>query len=127
MTDPEQDVPRLERIWMEAWRQNDRAACADVLGDDFLLTSARGILMTKSQWLAALDAFKCSAFSWEEMRVRPFGDVALVHARAKQAATVAGQDWSGVFLLTDLWVWRTGRWQVVSRHGTGPLVETKRA
>jgi ketosteroid isomerase-like protein len=64
-----------------------------------------------------------TSFVWEELRVRSFGDVAIVHGRSRQQATVNGQDWSGVFLTTDVWVLRDGRWQVVSRHGTGPLPE----
>jgi ketosteroid isomerase-like protein len=60
----------------------------------------------------------------DEVRVRPFGDVAIVHSRTRQQATVHGHDWSGAFLLTDVWAWRDGRWQVVSRHGTGPMPTT---
>ena len=122
MRDAERDLPDLERAWMEAWRLKDLATCEGLLADDFLLTSARGVLMSKSQWLeGATGPFVCETFEWEEIRVRPFGDVGLVHARARQRAHVSGQDWSGLFLLTDVWAHRGGKWQVVSRHGTGPL------
>lgn len=109
---------------MEAWRLKDRAACDRLLADDFLLTSARGMLMPKPQWLdGAMRPFVCEEFSWEEILVRPFGEVAIVHARTRQRAHVSGQDWSGLFLLTEAWAYRGGRWQVVSRHGTGPIPE----
>ena len=122
MPDAETELPDLERAWMEAWRLKDRATCDRLLGEDFLLTSARGVLMPKSQWLdGAMGPFICEAFAWEEILVRSFGEVAIVHARARQRAHVSGQDWSGLFLLTDVWVYRGNRWQVVSRHGTGPL------
>ncbi len=122
-TDAELKLPALERSWMEAWRTRDRAACERILGDDFVLTSARGILMSKKDWLeAAMGPFSCTAFVWEEIRVRSFGNVAIVHARARQQASVAGQDWSGLFLLTDVWARRGEDWQVVARHGTGPLM-----
>jgi len=105
--------------------EEGRATCDRILGEDFLLTSARGVLMSKEQWLAgAMGPFVGEAFDWEEIRVRPFGDVAVVHSRARQRASIAGQDWSGVFLLTDVWVFRDNRWQVVSRHGTGPIAES---
>ena len=123
--DAETTLPALEREWMEAWRLKDRATCERLLAEDFLLTSARGVLMPKSQWLAgAMGPFVCEAFAWDEILVRPFGDVAIVHARARQRARVSDQDWSGLFLLTDVWVFRDGRWQVVSRHGTGPIPES---
>ena len=106
---------------MKGWLATDRVTCARILADDFLLTSARGVLMTKSEWLAALDTIVGESFEWEEIRVRLFGEVAVVHCRTRQRASVGGQDWSGRFLITDVWVRRDGRWQVVSRHGTGPL------
>jgi ketosteroid isomerase-like protein len=124
MRDAERDLPDLERAWMEAWRLKDRATCDGLIADDFLLTSARGVLMPKSQWLdGAMGPFVCETFEWEEIRVRAIGDVGIVHARARQRAHVSGQDWSGLFLLTDVWAYRGGKWQVVSRHGTGPLLE----
>ena len=121
---PETEIPKLEREWMAAWLTTDRDACDRILGDDFVLTSARGSLMSKAEWLAAAgETFVGLAFDWDEIRVRDFGHVAIVHARTRQRATVAGKDWSGRFLLTDVWVHRDNRWQVVSRHGTGPLAE----
>lgn len=80
--------------------------------------------MRKKEWIEnAMGPIRGEAFEWEEIHVRPFGDVAIVHAKARQRASVSGQDWSGLFLLTDVWVWRGDRWQVVSRHGTGPIKE----
>lgn len=118
-------VPGLERAWMEAWRTGNRATCERLLAPDFQLTSARGGIMPRDAWLAnAVDSFECDSFDWEEIVVRPLGaaeDVALVHARVRQQARAQGQDWSGVFLLSDVWVRGPRGWQVVSRHGTGPL------
>src|SRR5687768_13710216 len=126
MRDAESELPNLERAWMEAWRVKDIATCDILLAHDFLLTSARGVLMSKSQWLeGATGPFVCEAFEWEDIHVRPFGDMAIVHSRARQRAHVLGKDWSGRFLLTDVWIHRDGRWQVVSRHGTGPLPENE--
>ena len=108
---------------MQAWLDRDRDTCKAILAEDFILTSARGVLMTKEQWLDAMDSFIGESFDWEEIWVRPFGDVAIVHCRTRQRASVAGQDWSGRFLLTDVWACRNGVWQVVSKHGIGPLPE----
>ena len=117
-------LPVLENDWMQAWIRKDRATCEAILAEDFLLTSARGVLMPRDAWLAgAMGPIAGTSFQWEELKVRPFGDMAIVHGRSRQQATVNGQDWSGVFLTTDVWVLRDGRWQVVSRHGTGPLPE----
>jgi hypothetical protein len=46
---------------------------------------------------------------------------AVVNSLVEQEATVGVKDWSGIFMLTDVWVNQNGKWQVVSRQGTGPL------
>jgi ketosteroid isomerase-like protein len=126
--DAETEIPALERLWMHAWKKKDHRVGERILADDFLLTSARGMLMPKNEWLAAaMGPFCCDEFEWEEIRVRPFGDVAIVHAKARQRASASGQDWSGLFLLTDVWVGRGEHWQIVSRHGTGPINSIKDA
>ena len=118
----DQEIQRLERAWMTAWVEGDRPTCERILADDFVLTSARGLLMTKSDWLAAaMSSYVCTSFAWEELLVRRFGDAAVAHGRSRQQASVAGQDWSGLFLVTDVWGKRNNQWQVVSRHGTGPI------
>ena len=123
--DPLTRLPELERAWMNAWIAKDRATCDDILDEEFLLSSARGVLIRKPEWLAgAMSAFNCQEFEWKEILVRPFENVALVHSTIRQLASVGAQDWSGVFMLTDAWVLRGGKWKVVSRHGTGPLPGT---
>jgi len=117
----EAEIANLEREWMNAWVRKDLPACNRILADDFILTSARGSLMSKADWLAGLEVFDCTTFVWDDMKIRPFGDVAIVHCRTHQVASVAGHDWSGMFLLTDVWVRKANQWQVVSRHGSGPL------
>jgi hypothetical protein len=120
--DPLTRLPEIERDWMNAWIAKDRAAFEEILDDEFLLSSARGVLVRKPEWLAgAMSVFSCQEFEWKAILVRPFQHVALVHSTIRQVASVAGQDWSGVFMLTDAWVLRGDRWKVVSRHGTGPL------
>ena len=124
-SDPLTKLPELERAWMNAWIAKDRATCEEILDDEFLLSSARGILIRKAEWLAgAMSAFNCREFEWQAVLVRPFESVALVHSTIRQLASVGDQDWSGVFMLTDAWVLRGEQWKVVSRHGTGPLPNT---
>lgn len=121
-SDPKVAIPDLERKWMDAWIAKDAATCERILDDEFLLSSARGVLMPKAEWLAAaMGPFVCRVFEWLDIRVRPFGEVAIAHSTVRQEASVGAQDWSGVFMLTDVWVLRGNDWRVVSRHGTGPL------
>jgi ketosteroid isomerase-like protein len=115
-------VTAREKEWMQAWIMKDENAFHNILADDFLLSSARGRYMNKQEWISgAMGAFTCESFDWEEINVRSYGNTAVVNAIAKQQAKVGEEDWSGRFLITDVWVLQNGNWQVVARHGTGPL------
>jgi hypothetical protein len=107
---------------MEAWIHKDMIKCSEIISDDFILSSARGRLTNKDEWLNAANSFITGEeFKWLEIKIRQYGNTAVVNARTTQKASVGKEDWSGMFLLTDVWVLQNDKWQVVSRHGTGPL------
>ncbi len=59
----ETEIAGLEHQWMDGWRLKDRETCDRILADDFLLTSARGMLMSKTEWLSnAMGPFVCEHF-----------------------------------------------------------------
>jgi ketosteroid isomerase-like protein len=121
-------VTAREKQWMQAWIDKDEARFNDILADDFLLSSARGRFMNKEEWMqAAAGPFTCIDFEWNEIKVRAYGDTAVVNAIVTQQASVGDEDWSGLFLHTDVWVLQDGRWRVVARHGTGPLKKMETA
>lgn len=118
------EVEAAERAWMEAWLHRDIETCNEILDEGFVLTSATGVLMGKAEWLdKAAGAFSASEFTWLSIIVRKIvADVAVAHVKSSQVATIQGKDWSGIFLMTDVWVKRAGRWRVAARQGLGPLV-----
>ncbi|HJW08648.1 MAG TPA: nuclear transport factor 2 family protein [Holophagaceae bacterium] len=117
------DVEAAERAWMSAWLGKDVETCRGILDEGFVLTSATGVLMGKAEWLEkATGAFSATEFRWLSILVRKLApDVAVAHVKSSQIATVHGRDWSGVFLMTDVWVRRAGIWKVTARQGLGPL------
>jgi ketosteroid isomerase-like protein len=119
---PTHPVLALEHAWMTAWGAKDRATLESLLADDFTLTSALGRRWTRAAWLEmAMGPISIERFRWEELEARavdPHGDVVVVHGRANQRATAEGREWSGAFLVTDVWVRREDRWVVVARHGS---------
>lgn len=123
------DVEAAERAWMSAWLQKDIRACDAILDDAFVLTSATGRLIGKADWLEkATASITASEFNWLSIVVRAIApDVAVAHVRSTQTASVDGKDWSGLFLMTDVWVRRAGRWRVTARQGLGPLPVTSSA
>ena len=118
----EQELIRLQNEWMDAWRRRDRATLEAIVAPEITLTSARtDRLVSREQWLEiALTRAVARSFRYEDFHVRVFGDAAVVKSRATQEATVDGTDWSETFMLTDVWIRRDGRWQVVARHSSTP-------
>ncbi len=77
--------------------------------------------MMREEWLAAaMTRATNESFHYEDFVINEFGDAAVVRSRMSQQASVDGQPWDGTFMLTDVWIRRDGRWQVVARHSSTP-------
>ena len=121
MPDVEETLIELQNDWMEAWQRDDRVRLEELLAPEFTLTSARSDqIVDRAAWLGLLDHVKAESFTYSDFLVHVFGDAAVVKSRLSQVATVAGQPWNETFMLTDVWVRRDGRWQVVARHSSMP-------
>jgi ketosteroid isomerase-like protein len=121
----EQELVKMENEWARAWQLPDPGALETIVGDDFTLTSSssKGEITNKRQYIdSTLKLVRGDGFSFEKLNVRIYGDTAVINAQFQQTATFAGHDWSGEFLLTDVWVKRNGRWQVVARHASRPAL-----
>ena len=122
-----EELIHAEHLWMDAWRQLDAPQLRDSLADEFTLTSARtDQLMTKAQWLelALSGRVVAESFEFSDVIVHVYDDVAVVKSRMRQQATVDGRAWNETFMLTDVWVRRDGRWQVVARHSSTPPAQS---
>jgi ketosteroid isomerase-like protein len=111
----------LERKWMEALRLRDASALSQLIADDFALVSPRLLVAAgdkEAYFKHAMRELNLASYDFEELTVRLYGRAAVVSGRLKQSATVAGEDWGGSYLITDVWVSRDGFWRVVSRHAT---------
>lgn len=110
----------LETKWMTAWKNKDVATVREILSDDFTLTSSlsNGELIDKEGWISKLQLYHCKEFRFDKIMVRVYDNTSVVNSWFHQEATANGKDWSGDFLMTDIWVNKKGEWQVVARHGS---------
>ncbi len=121
MTSDQQALIDLENEWMSAWQRQDVARLEEILAPEFALTSARtDQLVDRTAWLQMLGQVRNDSFEYFDFRVNVFGDAGVVQSRMSQVATVGGQPWNETFMLTDVWIRRDGRWQVVARHSSTP-------
>jgi ketosteroid isomerase-like protein len=117
----EQSLFALERKWMESLKLRDANALSQIISDDFTFASPQlaGAGVDRAKYFDhALHDLKLAAYEFSELKVRLYGRTAIISGRLKQNATVAGADWSGLYLITDVWVNRDGTWRVVGRHAS---------
>ena len=113
------EIARLANAWMAAGTARDAAALERLMGEEFRLASGRGVFVDRAEWLRmAFEEIEVESFAYSDVSVRAYGDVAVMQSRWRQRARLRGEDWSGEGLLTDVWVRRDGRWQVVARHSS---------
>lgn len=116
----EQALIKLEREWAEALVKADTATLDRLMADDWSMTTWDGQIRTKAQSIEEVKSgvVKFEAANVDNLKVRTFGDVAVVTLGQTEQGKNKGKDSSGRFRYTDVWVKRNGRWQAVATHGT---------
>jgi ketosteroid isomerase-like protein len=90
------------------------------MSDDFTWTSPWGEVWTKAQDIALLKSGDSVITSWvlSDMKVRVYGDTAVVTGRDTTEETYKGKDVSSQRRWTHTWVKRAGRWQCVASQSS---------
>lgn len=116
----EQELIKLEIDWAEAYLKKDIAFLDRILADDWTYTDSEGNVMIKAQDLAELKSGEFVVTSWaqDNVKVRVYGDTAVVTGRGTIKAQYKGKDASGQFQYTDTFIRRDGRWQCVATHSS---------
>lgn len=121
----ETEVELAARAWMDAAARRDVESLNRTLAAEFSMVTSRGTLIDKAQWMENMLHRVGADFTPPEfldVRVFVYGDVAVMMSRNVLRATFDGKDWSGDHALTDVWVRRDGRWQIVRRHSSNLVV-----
>lgn len=116
----EQELIKLENDWNNVLLKRDVAALSRIVADDWTNIDLEGAILTKAQTLANLKSGEdvyTSAVA-DEMKVRVYGDAAVVTGRWTIKEQYKGKDVSGQYRFTDTWIKKDGRWQCVVSAGT---------
>jgi ketosteroid isomerase-like protein len=106
----------LNRDYIRSGQHGDVQRFDAILAEDFLCSNPDGSLVDKKQFLSqTVRPVTISGLSVQEVRVRIFGDVAIIDARTSYN-TADGEQRNGRY--TDVWTSRDGRWLAVSAHVT---------
>jgi ketosteroid isomerase-like protein len=111
-------VIAMENAWNHAELQNDAAAVQLLLADDFVMTTADGVLYNRDQILASVrdKSYKPDALQSSEMETHAYGNTAVVTGIYYEKGTDKGKPWERRGRFTDTWIWAGGRWQCLASH-----------
>ncbi len=114
------EVLELEHDSKEAAMRNDASFNARMLADDYLAIGPLGEIITKDESVAIRRGANLhyDSIDISEIAVRIYGDTAIVTARAEVKGTNLGEDFSGPYRFTRVWVKRNGEWHTVSYQAT---------
>ena len=115
-----EEVRRFEYRWGEAYVRRDLAALEEILADEYTLTDPLGGTTDKAQNLAFISTaeFIIEDTSSRDVRVRLYGNTAVVTALSDFKAHYRGVAVSGSCRYTDVLIRRGGRWYAVASHAT---------
>ena len=118
--DTEATLTNMERQATGALIKRDVAAFGTIFAEDATLTGPDGMVQTKSQLLADVKSgdLIIEASEISDLKVRVFGESALVTYSTTDKGKYKGRDISGRYRWTDVFVRRAGKWQIVSSQGT---------
>ena len=116
----EQTLKQLEHEWSQASLKKDLATLDKIIADDWVSIDFQGRTVTKAETIANLKAGSpaTQAAGIGEMKVRVFGDSAIVTGSDTEKSTLKGKDVIDKYLWTDVFVKRAGRWQAVASQST---------
>lgn len=116
----EQELIRLDEEWASAARSVNVQALNRIIADDFSMTTATGETRNKKEYIAELvsGVHKVNSLNPDNHQARIYGNVALLTHGGTTEGEYKGQDTSGSYRWTHIFVKRGKRWQCVANQMT---------
>lgn len=114
-------IRALEQQWGQAFLQRDSAALERIVAPEFRLMRAENgtVLFTpRDRWFANAQRMTFQEYEVQVTDVLVSGDTAVATVEGRWKIGRADRTREERFILSDTWVRRDGRWQVVYRHST---------
>jgi ketosteroid isomerase-like protein len=121
LADDRSDLLALERRWDEAIVRKDAAALETILADDFLLIGPGGAETGKRELIAGVadpDGVRFDPFETEGVRVRVYGDAAIMTGHFTQTAHLGERSETVSMAYTDVYHRTPAGWRAVSAQAT---------
>jgi len=116
----EKEIRALEEERNQAILHGDAAALERMTSDDYTFITLRGELRTKAE---IVKGFQSGSFKYEsrtiyDLKVRVYGDTAIVTGRSSQQGKENGKDYSGDYRFTRVYLKQKGHWVTVALQTT---------
>lgn len=110
----EQQVLELENRWFEAEKAHNTAFLEQIFADDLVVGSAMGDVVDRNQILTRMRSpdHRIDELHSDHVRVRVYGNVAVVTEHATIRGHDKGRPFGGEFRYLRIFVKRQGKWQV---------------
>jgi ketosteroid isomerase-like protein len=120
-SDIEKELLKLEKEFTAAVVKNDPEAIGRFVTDDWIIINADGGIIDKERFLGVIKsgALTHEMMESDEMRVRVYGDSAVVTALTRSKGKFMGQEFTTHERSTDVFVRRDGQWRCVLTQLTG--------
>jgi ketosteroid isomerase-like protein len=114
------EIVDLERQAKDAAIHRDAAFSERTLAEDYVGISPLGQVISKTDTISARKTaqLRYDSIDVTEMVVRLYGNTAVVTARADVKGKELGEEFSGPYRFTRVWVRRNGHWLTVSYQAT---------
>jgi ketosteroid isomerase-like protein len=109
-----QTLKATEQAWLNAEKNRDAAAFETLVADDWIAISPDGKSQTKAQRASEIKTAHIDSATLGDMKVRVFGDTAVVTGTDDETTTEDGKKSTGHYVWTDVFVKRNGEWRAVA-------------
>jgi ketosteroid isomerase-like protein len=116
----QEEILKMEKDFEQAVIKNDADAVARFLHDDWIIIDPDGGIVDKERFLAVIrsGALTHEVMKSEDVKVRIYGDTAVVTALTATTGAYNGQSFTTRERATDVLVKTAGQWQTVSSQLT---------
>ena len=109
-----QTLQSMGRAWLNAEQNDDTAAFEKLVADDWIAIDPDGKSQTKAERSAEIKASHATSATMGAMKVRLFGDTAVVTGTDDEVSMENGKKSTEHYAWTDVFVKRNGKWLAVA-------------
>jgi ketosteroid isomerase-like protein len=117
----EREIDSVEQELIDAMHRHDAATLDRIISDDFLITgeSLGEKLADKRLYIAdclASGAAEVISASYDRVKLRVYGNTAIVNSIFKYQVKIEGKEYGEAFLATSVWIKSDEQWRLVTTH-----------